>query len=165
MGLQENLLTDSTNQLALREAIILDPGALIRDAVVLMRSRRLGCVIVAEEDRIPIGVFTEYELMKLLAVDPDRSRIAVLSIEWFSHFDLPLVTLFVTSLREVVVSQVGAPRFELGTSCSQSRRASQAALRPGGVCAGHQIPWRDPISIASAHANVRRDMWQSDWLE
>ena len=27
-------------------------------------------------------------------------------------------------------TRVGAPRFELGTSCSQSRRANQAALRP-----------------------------------
>lgn len=30
-------------------------------------------------------------------------------------------------------NSVGAPRFELGTSCSQSRRASQAALRPEQV--------------------------------
>ena len=29
--------------------------------------------------------------------------------------------------------EVGAPRFELGTSCSQSRRANQAALRPACV--------------------------------
>ena len=27
--------------------------------------------------------------------------------------------------------KVGAPRFELGTSCSQSRRADQTTLRPG----------------------------------
>ena len=69
MGLRDNLLTDSISQLALREALILDPGTLIRDAVVLMRSQRLGCVIIAEDDRIPIGVFTERELIKLLAQD------------------------------------------------------------------------------------------------
>ena len=69
MGLRENMLTEPVSQLALREAIIVDPATLIRDAVVLMRSKRLGCVIVAEEDRIPIGVFTERELMKLRAHD------------------------------------------------------------------------------------------------
>ena len=69
MGLRDNLLTDSISQLALREAIILDPKTPIRDAVVLMRSKRLGCVIVAEEGRIPVGVFTERALMKLLAHD------------------------------------------------------------------------------------------------
>ncbi len=30
----------------------------------------------------------------------------------------------------VGLNSVGAPRFELGTSCSQSRRANRAALRP-----------------------------------
>ncbi len=29
--------------------------------------------------------------------------------------------------------QIGAPRFELGTSCSQGRRANQAALRPDSI--------------------------------
>ena len=48
MRLRENLLTESTSQLALREAIVVDPTTLIRDAVVLMRNERLGCVIVAE---------------------------------------------------------------------------------------------------------------------
>ena len=69
MGLRENLLTESISQLALREAIVVDPTTLIRDAVVLMRSKQLGCVIVAKEDRIPIGVFTERELIRLLARD------------------------------------------------------------------------------------------------
>ena len=69
MVLRENLLTESISKLALREAIVVDPTTLIRDAVVLMCNKRLGCVIVAKEDRIPIGVFTERELMKLLARD------------------------------------------------------------------------------------------------
>ena len=69
MGLRENILTGPISQLALREAIVVDPTTPICEAVVLMRSKRLGCVIVADEDRIPVGVFTERELVKLLARD------------------------------------------------------------------------------------------------
>ncbi len=69
MGLRENLLTESISQLPLREAIVVDPAVPICDAVMLMRNKRLGCVIVAEEDRIPIGVFTERELVQLLVRD------------------------------------------------------------------------------------------------
>ena len=48
---------------------------------------------------------------------------------------------------EIVVNQVGAARFELATSCSQSRRANQAAPRPEGPTRFRAVPIAYPTIV------------------
>lgn len=66
MGLKENLATEPVANLAIREPVALRPGESVRTAIVRMRERRLGCVILTENDK-PVGLFTEGMLTRLLA--------------------------------------------------------------------------------------------------
>jgi CBS domain-containing protein len=70
MGLQENLKNDPVSQLALREPATASADDTIRDAVGRMREKKLGCVIVVDEQRKPLGMFTESMLTQLLVHDP-----------------------------------------------------------------------------------------------
>lgn len=67
MGLQENIRTEPVEGLNIREAITVGSTAVVLDAVKLMRSKNLGCVIVIDDDRKPIGMFTESILTEMLA--------------------------------------------------------------------------------------------------
>ena len=69
MGLYENMQTDSISRLALREAITISPELSVRDAVLRMREKQLGCVIVVDADNKPLGMFTEAMLRRLLIDD------------------------------------------------------------------------------------------------
>ena len=69
MGLYENMLTEPISQLALREAIMVPPEMSVRDAVLRMREKKLGCVIVVDENRKPLGMFNEAMLRHLLTED------------------------------------------------------------------------------------------------
>lgn len=69
MGLYENMVTEPIRQLPLREAITV-PGELsVRDAVLRMRDKKLGCVIVVDDQHKPQGMFTEAMLRHLLTED------------------------------------------------------------------------------------------------
>lgn len=72
MGLQENLHQDTVEMLEVREAITVTPASSVRDAVTQMRERDLGCVIVVDADRKPVGIFTESMLTVMLAGDPQQ---------------------------------------------------------------------------------------------
>ena len=69
MGLYENMLTEPITQLALREAITIPAELSVRDAVLLMREKKLGCVIVVDDDQKPQGIFTEAMLRNLVIED------------------------------------------------------------------------------------------------
>ena len=69
MGLQENMLNEPISGLALREAITVQPDLSVRDSVLRMREKKLGCVIVVDADSKPIGMFTEAMLRNLLVED------------------------------------------------------------------------------------------------
>lgn len=69
MGLYENMLTEPISKLALREAITVPAKWSVRDAVLRMRDRKLGCVIVVDQQLKPIGMFTEAMLRCLLIDD------------------------------------------------------------------------------------------------
>lgn len=69
MGLYENMLTEPIRQLALRDAITMPAELSVRDAVLRMRDRKLGCVIVVDEQDKPLGMFTEAMLRRLLIDD------------------------------------------------------------------------------------------------
>ena len=70
MGLQENFKSDRIDQLNLREPVTVLRSASIRDAVKLMREKDIGCAIVVDGDRKPIGIFTESMLTETLAHRP-----------------------------------------------------------------------------------------------
>ncbi|MEQ8791099.1 MAG: CBS domain-containing protein [Pirellulaceae bacterium] len=59
MGLYENMLTEPISRLALRQAITVEPELSVRDAVLRMREKKLGCVIVIDGQQKPLGMFTE----------------------------------------------------------------------------------------------------------
>jgi predicted transcriptional regulator len=70
MGLYENLHTETVSHLALRVPVIVHQDATIRDAILAMRARNLGCVIVVNEKHVPLGLFPESELTTLLSKNP-----------------------------------------------------------------------------------------------
>lgn len=69
MGLYENMLTEPIRRLNLREAITVPAELSIRDAILCMREKKLGCVIVVDANQKPLGMFTEAMLRRLLIDD------------------------------------------------------------------------------------------------
>lgn len=69
MGLQQDMLAEEVRQLSLREPVTASPGTSLREAVTKMRAGRLGCAIVVDDDRKPLGIFTENLLTQLLTQD------------------------------------------------------------------------------------------------
>lgn len=67
MGLQENIRNEQVRKLELREPICVSPDITLRDAVGQMRERNLGSVIVVDEQRKPLGMFTESMLVEMLS--------------------------------------------------------------------------------------------------
>lgn len=72
MGLKENFRTNQVQQMALREAITLPEDTPLAKAVQLMRSKKLGCVIIVDADNKPVGTFTERALVALLTSNPQN---------------------------------------------------------------------------------------------
>jgi CBS domain-containing protein len=70
MGLKENLRKDRMDQLHLREAATVPLTASVRDAVQLMRNKNVGCAVVVDDDRKPLGIFTESMLTETLSHRP-----------------------------------------------------------------------------------------------
>jgi len=70
MGLYENIRSEPVSRLALREPVVVSPETTIRDAVSQMRQRNLGCAIVVDNERRPIGLFAESKLTQLLSETP-----------------------------------------------------------------------------------------------
>lgn len=55
---------------------------------------------------------------------------------------------------------VGAARFELATSCTRNKRASQATLRPDSV---EKLPFTHPLGNPNLRSNLRsRRFWVTD---
>lgn len=69
MGLRENMRKETVSRLALREPVTAAPDTSLRNAINLMRSKQIGCVIVIDNQRKPLGIFTERMLTKLLVRD------------------------------------------------------------------------------------------------
>lgn len=67
MGLYDNMRNEPVRSLRLRKPVTLPPTSSVRDAVEQMRSRRLGCTIIVDDDGKPLGMFTESMLTKMLA--------------------------------------------------------------------------------------------------
>lgn len=70
MGLLENIHSEHISELPLREALLVKADESIRSAISLMKSKRLGCVIVVDNEEKPLGTFTERSIITLLATKP-----------------------------------------------------------------------------------------------
>lgn len=95
MGLYENMLSEPVDKLALREVLVISPDTSLRQAVELMREKRLGCVMICDDDRKPLGMFTEGMLKQLIVADPGviESKVSEHMAErfcWVKHTD-PIV--------------------------------------------------------------------------
>lgn len=77
------MTNEPVTQLALREPVLCRPGESVRVAVARMREKKLGCVIVIDENQKPLGMFTESMLTQMLASgattldEPVESHMAV----------------------------------------------------------------------------------------
>ena len=67
MGLKENFEKESVSKLEIRDAVTVSPNDSLADAIGLMRERDIGCAIVVDEHRKPIGIITESMLTELLS--------------------------------------------------------------------------------------------------
>ncbi|QEG33782.1 inosine 5-monophosphate dehydrogenase [Bythopirellula goksoeyrii] len=71
MGLHENMHSETVSRLALREPVVVQETSTIGEAVTAMRKHQLGCAIVLSPNRVPIGLFPESELTRLLSKNSD----------------------------------------------------------------------------------------------
>lgn len=88
MGLYENIRTERVSSLSLRDPAVVPEEATVRDAIEEMRRKKLGCAIVVNENREPLGMFTESELTKLLSETPGLVK---KSIRGYMKKDWPTV--------------------------------------------------------------------------
>ncbi len=72
MGLQENLRREPVSQLEIRQPVTVTATATVRETITVMRERDLGCAIVVDDDRKPIGIFTESMVTQMLARGGDQ---------------------------------------------------------------------------------------------
>lgn len=70
MGLYENMRSETVRRLALREPVVVPENATVRDAITAMRQQKLGCAILVNSQRVPVGLFPESELTRLLHENP-----------------------------------------------------------------------------------------------
>jgi len=66
MGLREDIMTETVEQLPLRRALTVTPETSVVDAIELMRESQLGCVFVVDAYERPLGKFTERQVLKLI---------------------------------------------------------------------------------------------------
>ena len=70
MGLKENLQNEPVSRLALREPVVANGEATVREGILRMRERELGCVIIVDDDHRPLGIFTERMLRQMMVNNP-----------------------------------------------------------------------------------------------
>lgn len=71
MGLFENMNTETVQNLNLRDPVLAKPEEKTRDVVARMRKHNLGCAILVDDERKPVGMFTERMLTQIVASKPD----------------------------------------------------------------------------------------------
>ena len=70
MGLYENIRRERVSRLSLRDPAVVTDEATLRDAVLEMRHKKLGCAIVVNDRREPLAMFTESQLTRLVSECP-----------------------------------------------------------------------------------------------
>lgn len=69
MGFPENVKKEPVSRLAMREPVTATADETVREAIVKMRDKNLGCVVVVDQDHKPVGLFAESILTQLVAKD------------------------------------------------------------------------------------------------
>lgn len=70
MGLRENLRNEPVSRLALRKPVVASAEATVREGILQMRERELGCVIIVDDGQRPLGIFTEGMLRQMIVGNP-----------------------------------------------------------------------------------------------
>jgi CBS domain-containing protein len=109
MGIRENIKSETVAELPLREAITVPPTMTVREAIDRMRGKRLGCVVVVNDDGKPQGTFTEEEIVKMLSEGLDGMVGEHISPSWASvKISAPIASVLelmqTKNLRFVVVT-------------------------------------------------------------
>lgn len=63
MDLARKLKVESVSRLRSTPAWRLDPERTVADAVALMREKKVGCILVSQDERV-VGIFTERDLLR-----------------------------------------------------------------------------------------------------
>lgn len=71
MGVYQRMLDTPVRHLALRDALTVGGEMAVREAATRMRVKGLGCAIVTDRGKKPLGMFTEAMLRHLLVQDHD----------------------------------------------------------------------------------------------
>ena len=77
MGLFENMNSEQVRSLNLRDPVLAKPDDKLRDVIRSMRQHQLGCAILVDGERKPVGMFTESMLTRLIANNPAAIHEAV----------------------------------------------------------------------------------------
>lgn len=70
MGLFENMKTETVQRLNLRDPVLVNPDDKLRDVIQAMRKQELGCAILVDAAKKPVGMFTENMLTQIVAKHP-----------------------------------------------------------------------------------------------
>jgi CBS domain-containing protein len=63
---QLNLDAETVDRAYPREPACVEPGATVREVLVLMKERRIGTILVCQDGRL-VGIFTERDALRLMA--------------------------------------------------------------------------------------------------
>ena len=66
VSLNELLDGETVGDLPIREVITVEAGTIVRAAVARMRAMELGCAVILNFKRVPVGIFTERSLLDAL---------------------------------------------------------------------------------------------------
>lgn len=78
MGLFENIKNEPVSRLDVRQPVLVQPTDTVRKAIAEMHQAGLGCAIVIDTDRKPVGMLTESIVVQLIAKGVDYLDDAVL---------------------------------------------------------------------------------------
>jgi CBS domain-containing protein len=70
MSLFENMNIEQVRSLNLRDPVLAKPDDKLRDVIRAMRQHKLGCAILIDGERKPVGMFTESMLTRIVAINP-----------------------------------------------------------------------------------------------
>lgn len=86
MGLFENMNKEPVRNLNLRDPVLAKPEDSVSDVIQAMRESDLGCAILIDEDRKPVGMFTEGMLTQIVAAGGTASFAQPVSSQAADHW-------------------------------------------------------------------------------
>ena len=67
MGLQENIAREPVSRLELRNPVLATAQETVRNCIAKMRTQKLGCTVIVDGEKKPIGMLTEGMLTRMVA--------------------------------------------------------------------------------------------------